>query len=94
MLRPEVSRVVLGSRLCGPTHRAREPLVLVRVPVLGVVQCVRELHLAAVLRALEVPLGHPDVHLHGSDLFHVVDVGVEVLQQEGYEPEPGQSINQ
>ena len=87
MLSCHVGCIVGGSRLRTVADCALEPDVRVSVPVLRVLQRIRMLLLAPLLRALQLPPVHPNFHLH---LHNVVDarcVRPQVFEQHRREPE-------
>ena len=87
MLSCHVGCIVSGSRLRPVADCTLESDVRVPVPVLRVLQRVRMLLLATLLRALQLPPVHPNLHLH---LHNVVDarcVRPQVFKQHRCEPE-------
>ena len=87
MLPCHVGCVVCRARLRSIADRALESSVGVPVPVLGVLQGVGVLLLAAVLLALQLSAVHPNLHLH---LHNVVDarcVRLQVFKEDRGEPE-------
>ena len=79
--------IVGGSRLRPVAYSALESNVGVAVPVLRVLQRVRMLLLASLLRALQLPPVHPNLHLHLHDVVDAGCVRPQVFQQHRCEPE-------
>ena len=82
----EVDGVRCGAGLDSGAHGAAEALVQVVVPVLGVVQRVGALLLAARVIALQLPAVIPDFELHLHNVVHIAGVvRGHVVNQDGGE---------
>ena len=87
MLSCHVGCIVGRTGLRPIADRTLEPDVGVPVPVLRVLQRVRMLLLATLLRALQLPPVHPNLHLHLHDVVDARCVCPQVFEQHRCEPE-------
>ena len=86
MLSCHVGCIVGGSRLRTVADCTLESHVRVPVPVLRVLQRVSMLLLAALLRALQLPPVHPNLHLHFHNVIDARCVRPQVFKQDRCEP--------